>query len=196
MIDKIEYKGNIYPKFQSEGFASQFVIPYAKKTCKGIGVDVGCNRLEWAYAAEMCNIHNITNYDEWYKLVSPLNHYNPTKFTANSFPIDPIINGYDALNFPDNCKDLDYIFSSHCLEHVDNWVGVLDYWTDRLKKGGVLFLYLPDYSQVYWRPWNNRKHVNMFSPQIIEDYLKDKGYSTIFKSGVDLNNAFAIMAEK
>jgi len=111
-----------------------------------------------------------------------------------SLPVDPVINDYDALNFP--YDNLDYIFSSHCLEHLYDWVDVLDYWTSKLKSGGVLFLYLPDYSQEYWRPWNNRKHLNIFTPTIIKDYLEDKNYNTIFTSQVDLNNAFMVMAEK
>ena len=111
-----------------------------------------------------------------------------------SLPVDPIINEYDALNFP--YENLDYVFSSHCLEHLYDWVSVLDYWTSKLKAGGVLFLYLPDYSQEYWKPWNNRKHLNIFSPTIIKDYLQDRNYTTIFTSQVDLNNAFMVMAEK
>jgi hypothetical protein len=79
---------------------------------------------------------------------------------------------------------------------VYDWVEVLDYWTSKLKKSGTLFLYLPDYSQVYWRPWNNRKHLNIFTADIIADYMEDRGYINIFKSGVDLNNAFMIMGEK
>ena len=108
--------------------------------------------------------------------------------------VDPAINEYDALNFP--YDNLDYVFSSHCLEHLYDWVDVLDLWTSRLKSGGTLFLYLPDYSQVYWRPWNNRKHLNIFTPEIIVDYMKDNGYTNIFKSGVDLNNAFMVMGQK
>ena len=111
-----------------------------------------------------------------------------------SLPVDPTVNDYDALNFP--YTDLDYIFSSHCLEHLQNWVDVLDYWTGKLKTGGVLFLYLPDYSQEYWRPWNNRKHLNIFSPTILKDYLINNNYTNIFVSGVDLNNAFMVMGEK
>ena len=65
-----------------------------------------------------------------------------------------------------------------------------------MKIGGVLFLYLPDYSQEYWKPWNNRKHLNIFSPTILKDYLEDKKYNNIFTSQVDLNNAFMVMAEK
>ena len=108
--------------------------------------------------------------------------------------VDPVINTYDALNFP--YDNLDYIFSSHCLEHINNWVDVMDYWYTKLKQNGVLFLYLPDYSQEYWRPLNNRKHVNIFTSNIIEDYMKHIGYTNIFVSGVDLNNAFMAIGEK
>lgn len=162
-MELIEFNGKHYPKFEAEGFASQFAIPYAKHFCKGEGVDVGCNRLEWSF--------------------------------PGSFPIDPVINGYTALHFPEQATNLDYVFSSHCLEHLQDWVSVLDYWTSRLKIGGVLFLYLPDYSQEYWRPWNNRKHLNIFTPQILKDYLEDRGYINIFTSEVDLNNAFMVVAE-
>jgi SAM-dependent methyltransferase len=189
-LEIIEYKNHIYPKFQSEGFASQFIIPFAKKVCKGVGVDIGCNRLEWMFGGEVCNSKNSVSFDDWLESVKESN------FISNSFPIDPVINEYDALNFPENCKNLDYIFSSHCLEHIPDWISVLDYWTSKLKKGGILFLYLPDYSQVYWRPWNNRKHINILSSEIISDYLEDRQYSYIFKSGVDLNSSFAVISEK
>ena len=76
---------------------------------------------------------------------------------------------YDAYNLPE--EKADYIFSSHCLEHLDSWVEALDYWIEKLRRGGDLFLYLPDYSQEYWRAWNNRKHKNIFSAQILNDFL-------------------------
>ncbi len=164
-MDLIYFKEFPYPKFQSEGYAAQFAIPYAKHFCKGLGLDVGCNRYEW--------------------MLPGANAIDPN--------IDP---KYDALHFPNEYKDLDYIFSSHCLEHLQNWVDVLDYWTSKLRIGGILFLYLPDYSQVYWRPWNNRKHLNIFTPQIIKDYMEQKGYFNIFASGVDLNNAFMVVGER
>lgn len=113
----------------------------------------------------------------------------------NAIPIDPILDErYHALSFPHD--ELDYIFSSHCLEHIPDWVSAMDYWYTKLKIGGVLFLYLPDYSQEYWRPWNNRKHLNIFTPTIMKDYMKHKGYSKIFASQPDLNNAFMVMGEK
>lgn len=111
-----------------------------------------------------------------------------------ALPIDPLVNGYDALNIPFN--NLDFIFSSHCLEHVDNWVDVLEYWTKKIVVGGVIFLYLPDYSQEYWRPYNNKKHKHIFNAEILKDYFKSKGFVNIFASGVDLNNSFSVVAEK
>lgn len=103
-------------------------------------------------------------------------------------------NEYSATSLPD--KLVDYIFSSHLLEHLDNWVDVLDYWSSKIKSGGVLFLYLPCYSQEYWRPWNNRKHKNIFTQEIVRDYMSSNGYSNIYYSGEDLNNSFMIFGEK
>lgn len=112
-----------------------------------------------------------------------------------SIPIDLDFNDpYDANNLPK--EEVDYIFSSHCLEHVDDWVKTMDYWYTQLRCGGTLFLYLPDYSQEYWRPWNNRKHKHIFTPKILEDYMKNKQYKNIFVSGIDLNNSFMCVGEK
>jgi len=112
-----------------------------------------------------------------------------------SIPIDlNFNNGFNATNLPEN--NVDYIFSSHCLEHIPNWVYVMEYWYSVLRVGGILFLYLPDYSQEYWRPWNNKKHLHIFSPQIIEDVMIHLSYINIFKSGIDLNNSFMICGEK
>lgn len=165
MIETIAFKEKIYPKFQSEGNAARFAIPFAEAVCKGIGYDIGCNKKEWAF--------------------------------PGAFMIDPTIdNRFDAMNLPGHL--VDYIFSSHCLEHVEHWVKVLDYWFDNLKKGGTLFLYLPDFSQVYWRGWHNRKHCNMFTPEIIKEYFLDQSekWENVFVSGVDLNNSFMVMAQK
>lgn len=163
MVETVNFRGNEYPSFQTNGNAARFAMPFALEVCKGEGVDVGCNRMEWKF--------------------------------PGAHPVDPEINQWDAMNFP--YDELDYVFSSHCLEHVPGWVDVLEYWTSKLKKGGVLFLYLPDYSQEYWRPWNNRKHLHIFTPQILKDYLNSSGeYSKVFVSGVDLYNAFMVIAEK
>ena len=112
-----------------------------------------------------------------------------------AFPIDTTFNtAYDAYSLPE--MNVDYIFSSHCLEHLPDWVKAIDYWASKIRKGGTLFLYLPHYSQTYWRPWHNRKHVHCFTPEILRDYLIDRGWNKVFTSGVDLNNSFMVIAEK
>lgn len=110
--------------------------------------------------------------------------------------IEPSINPeFHATNLPPLV--VDYIFSSHCLEHTPDWVAALDHWTTKLRSGGVLFLYLPSYSQEYWRSWNNRKHVHNLSPELIRDYLIDRGcWIKIKTTGDDLNNSFYVIAEK
>lgn len=163
-MEVIEFNNKSYPKFQSEGNASQFAIPYAKHVCKGIGYDIGCYKKEWAF--------------------------------PNAQPIDSLFDdGYDAFNLPES--KVDYIYSSHCLEHLGDWVDALNYWTSKIKTDGTLFLYLPDYTQEYWRPWNNRRHINILTPEYISDYLRSTGcYVNIFISGVDLNNSFMVMAQR
>lgn len=164
-----DYKGNTYLDIQRKGFAAQFSFPFSQKICLGQGVDVGCMKKDWAL--------------------------------PDSYPVDlSFDDGYHALNLPKNTDSVDgewdYIFSSHCLEHLNDWVGVLNYWWDNLKEGGVIFLYLPDYSQEYWRCWNNRKHVNVMQPQVIKDYFIHKSSKKVFTSGVDLYNSFTVVAFK
>ncbi len=114
---------------------------------------------------------------------------------ADSFPIDIVFDTpYNAYELPD--MQVDYIFSSHCLEHLRDWVEALDYWYTKLKKGGVLFLYLPHPSQTYWKPWHNRKHIHSLYPEMIKEDLTDRGWNKIFISGADLNSSFYVMAEK
>lgn len=163
MIEIITFKNKTYPKFQSTGFASRFIFPFAKEVCSGIGYDIGCMKKEWAL--------------------------------PGATPIDISFNdGYHALNLP--FKNVDYIFSSHCLEHVDKWCETLEYWISCLKSGGVLFLYLPHWDQEYWRPWFNKKHKHVLVAEHIKQFLKDHDMTNIFFSDKDLNCSFAIMAEK
>ena len=101
--------------------------------------------------------------------------------------------GFNANNLPDD--QVDYIHSSHCLEHVDNWVDTLEYWLSKLKSDGVLFLYLPDFSQKYWRPWNNRKHKHCLTPEILRQFCLDHNMKNILVSGIDLNNSFMVVCQ-
>lgn len=162
-MDFVEFDGRRYPAYEAEGNAAQFAMPFAKKWCQGEGLDIGCNRSEWAYpGAQMIDLEI---EDEW-----------------------------SAFHLPD--KKYDYIFSSHCLEHLPDWTGALNYWCTRLKDRGIMFLYLPHYSQRYWRPWNNRKHINVLTPEMLEDYFYETGWKDIQVTGRDLNHSFYAVATK
>lgn len=109
--------------------------------------------------------------------------------------VDEVLgDGYHAMNLP--AGDVDYVFSSHCLEHVDDWVTTLEYWLSVIRPDGTLFLYLPDISQAYWRPWHNRKHRHVFTPDILRTFLEDHGCKNIHVSGIDLNNSFMLVCNK
>jgi SAM-dependent methyltransferase len=164
MIETIEFNGKLYPKFQASGNAARFIIPFATEVCKGIGIDIGCGRGEWAFPG-------VTNI------------------------VDPVITpGWHAMNIPDG--PFDYIFSSHCLEHVkESWHKVLDYWFTELRPGGTIFLYLPHPDQEYWLPWNDDKHVHILHPEDLRRYFEAGLYCNIFVSGRDLNYSFIAMAQ-
>lgn len=113
----------------------------------------------------------------------------------NARGIDLSLNdGYHANNLPDEI--VDYIYSSHCLEHVDNWIETLEYWISKIKSNGILFLYLPDFSQKYWRPWNNKKHKHCFTSELLKEFCIDHNMHNICVSGIDLNNSFIIVCQK
>jgi SAM-dependent methyltransferase len=109
--------------------------------------------------------------------------------------IDPVMTpGLDANHLPEGL--VDYIFSSHCLEHVEDWVRTLDHWIEHLKWEGVLLLYLPHPDQKYWRPWNNTKHRHVLHPETITAYLEEKKFWPVLVSGRDLNHSYAVLASR
>jgi hypothetical protein len=168
-MEYVEFNGVKYPSFQAEGNAARWIMPLAKYYCVGNGLDVGYSKYEWKM--------------------------------PGAFGIEPAESPlYDAMNLPDseivNAKEWDYIFSSHCLEHIkENWANVLDYWLSKIRVGGVLFLYLPHASQEYWNTVNNRKHIHQFTGEEISKYLKRCGCD-VYLTPVDFNNSFAVIATK
>lgn len=105
---------------------------------------------------------------------------------------------YHAMNLPP--LQPDGIFSSHGLEHLERPFEVLNYWHSRLKKGGKIFLYLPNMdTQTYHRPWSNRKHLWYCNDSIMRRYFQDNGKmwgNYFISSGSDLYNSFMCFAEK
>jgi SAM-dependent methyltransferase len=63
---------------------------------------------------------------------------------------EPLQNAYKLDSFADN--SLDYVFSSHCLEHLDRPEEALALWIEKLKVGGKIVLYLPHIDMKLWLP--------------------------------------------
>lgn len=166
-ISTIKFRDTTYPAFQTDGNAARFCLPFAKEILKGA-----------ATIFDICY-----GRDQW---------KFPGAIGIDLNSTDERLR--DPMNLPFEC---DGIFCSHGLEHLNDWAGVLDYWTTKLKSGGTIFLYLPHWQQKYWRPYSNRKHVNAFLPEMIQDYFEASGkYKNIFVSCSDAYNSFTAFAER
>lgn len=99
--------------------------------------------------------------------------------------------GGDAMELPHG--QFDYVFSSHCLEHLVNPIAALEHWKSRLRPGGVLFLYLPDSAMTYWRPQHCRKHLHTWRPEDMAQILRDLGFVNVLHSERDLAWSFSVV---
>lgn len=85
-------------------------------------------------------------------------------------------NAYNLGEFADG--SLDFVFSSHCLEHLERWPEALALWSRKLKPGGVLFLYLPHESMRLWRPgapWVKGHHKWIPTAEAVANLLEVNG---------------------
>lgn len=112
---------------------------------------------------------------------------------ASDWPLEGAIpverrHGGDAMDLPKG--PWDYIFSSHCLEHLENPIAALKHWIGELKEGGCLFLYLPHPDMEYWRPQFCEKHLHYWWPEDMADILSDLGLRMVMNSERDFGWGF------
>lgn len=98
---------------------------------------------------------------------------------------------WNAYNLPDG--KYDYIFSSHTLEHLPDYVKAIICWQEHLTDDGVLFLYLPHPDMEYWLPQNDRKHLHSFRPEEMHKLLENLGFKCVFHSERDLYWSFTVV---
>lgn len=99
--------------------------------------------------------------------------------------------GGDAMRLPDG--PLDYVFSSHCLEHLADPIGALHHWKSRIRSGGVLFLNLPSPDMPYWLPQFNRRHLHSWRPADMAQIVRDVGFDRVIHSERDLSWSFQVV---
>lgn len=110
-----------------------------------------------------------------------------------SVPID-LSRGGSAEELPEG--QWDYVFSSHCLEHLNDPVSALEHWQTRIKSGGVLMIYLPHPDMSYWRPQFCRKHRHLFWPKDTATMLYDLGFKDVIHSERDMAWSFCALGYK
>lgn len=106
--------------------------------------------------------------------------------------------GKTVADFEDN--SLDYVFSSHCLEHIENWRETLSEWIKKLKPEGIIFLYLPHPDCEIWHPnspFVGDGHKWIPSPDIIKKAFQE--FLCIieqFDDGPDAMQSFYVCGRK
>lgn len=89
-------------------------------------------------------------------------------------PVRPDVRRFDVEDgdanritaFVDEVGSFDYVFSSHCLEHMSDADGAIREWWKLVKPGGVMIVIVPDedlYEQGYWPSLFNPDHKFTFT---------------------------------
>lgn len=94
----------------------------------------------------------------------------------------------------------DFVFSSHCLEHNADWENELRDWISKLKRGGVVFLYLPHPDCGLWEvgsPFVGGDHKWTPTPEIIRNGLEQNDCRVIASDdGPDAMYSFWLCGRK
>lgn len=121
---------------------------FYEKYCQGEGLDIG--------------------YKGSYKEAQPVD---------NAIGVELDYPGYDGLTlpFPDDSKD--FVFSSHCLEHIDNYQHVIKDYFRVLKVGGYLLISVPHmflYEKKREKPsrWNG-DHRRFYTPASLMSEIEE-----------------------
>lgn len=100
-------------------------------------------------------------------------------------------------DFPAHSQD--FVFSSHCLEHIAAWEDALRAWIAKLKSGGRLFLYLPHPTCGIWvagSPFVGDGHKWVPQPDQVKAALTRLGGRIIaHDDGPDAMESFFVCAE-
>lgn len=184
----VQYKDQKVPKWITKGNHARFIAPVIEEFL-----------FEEEHMLEMTEggVNSYFGYDIGYK------NHDWILGGANSGGVNiPCrVCGVDEEDHDDylpSGKPLDFIFSSHCLEHISDWVSELEMWCDCLRPGGRIMLYLPHRECVYWRPWEmpTKRHVNCLHPEDVQETLESCGIENVFVSGMDLAYSFCVLGEK
>ena len=127
------------------------IEPYAQ----GKGLDIGCYRWPWPRSIPVEPDDRTADYIK--------NTLGKSVYKTKGDDLTMIER--DRFN---------YVFSSHCLEHIKDWKHALDEWVRVIKVGGYLILYLPHPRRESYRKGVHPSHVNEFVFDMYYTHLKDR----------------------
>ena len=127
--------------------------------------------------------------------------YDPA---PNCVGIDLKTPGYDGLHLPVDNESQDFVFSSHCLEHIFEWSPAIIEWFRVLKTGGYLIIAVPHqflYEKKVDLPSNwNGDHKRFYTPAILMDEIEyslaPNSYRLRYLQDCDENFVYSIPAEQ
>ena len=91
-------------------------------------------------------------------------------------------------------NSLDFVYSSHCLEHIRNWKTLLSELVSKLKPNGIIFLYLP-HAISPWTGW--RKHKWTPDAETVIVALEELGVDLLTHSMLpDAYQSFFVVGKK
>jgi len=103
-------------------------------------------------------------------LGEPVDKITPGAIGVDLAPGSDVV--HDLNNpLPFKAGELDWVWSSHCLEHLHNWTLALVDWWRVLRVGGVLGLYLP-HEDYYDNAWNH-DHKHYLNERQVSTWLRD-----------------------
>jgi SAM-dependent methyltransferase len=123
--------------------------------------------------------------------------------TPNAMGIDLDFPNYDGHIIPLPSESQDFVYSSHCLEHVDDDVKTVQEWFRIIKINGYLIITVPHkflYEKKNSLPSNfNADHKRFYTPailmQTIETALEPNSYRVRFLQDCDFGYDYSIAPE-
>jgi SAM-dependent methyltransferase len=153
-----EYEGEKYPEICRCGNACAHIEEKAAQYCQGVGLDIGAGAFPFRDAFA---VRDLVTY-----------FYANGKQCKRPAPLLTAPNANNLKCFID--QSMDYIFSSHCLEHLEKPFEAIQEWLLKLKHNGILFLYLPHPDMRLWRagsPWVKAAHKWIPTYEILADWF-------------------------
>ena len=128
------------------------------------------------------------------------NNGNPVLY---SIGIDRDTPNYDGKTLPFQPNELDYVFSSHCLEHLNNPAEYIKEWYQKTKLNGYIIIIVPHqhlYEKKQSKPSRyNADHKTFYTPAIllqqVEEALKPNTYRVRHLIDNDENYSYEIPPE-